>query len=47
VQSALAEVDGVSDLKVSLGKVEYSGTAKAADVVAAIEGNTKFKAAAQ
>jgi len=46
VQSALADIDGVSNLKVSLGKVEYSGAAKASDVIAAIESKTKFKATA-
>jgi len=40
-------MDGVSNLKVELGKVEYSGTAKAAEVIAALEGKTKFKAEVQ
>jgi hypothetical protein len=47
VQSALANIDGVSGLKVSLGKVEYSGAAKAADVIAALQSKTKFTAEAQ
>lgn len=47
MQSALANIDGVSGLKVSLGKVEYSGAAKTQDVIAALESKTKFKAEAE
>lgn len=47
MQSALADIDGVSGLKVSLGKVEYSGDAKAEDVIATLESKTKFKAEVQ
>lgn|GEM_PF-2303188 len=47
MQSALANIEGVSNLKVELGKVEYSGTAKAAEVIAVLEEKTKFKAEVQ
>ncbi len=47
VQSALANVEGVENLKVKIGEVSYSGSAKASDVIAAIEGGTSFKASAQ
>ncbi len=47
MQSALADIDGVSDLKVSLGKVSYSGSAKADDVIAALQSKTKFTAEAE
>jgi nicotinamide mononucleotide (NMN) deamidase PncC len=47
VQSALADIDGVSDLKVSVGKVTYSGSAKAEDVIAALTSKTKFTAVAE
>lgn len=47
MQSALANIEGVSDLKVSVGNVQYSGAAKAADVIAMIQSKTKFTAAAE
>ena len=47
MQSALADIDGVSDLKVSVGKLSYSGAAKADDVIAALQSKTKFTAAVE
>jgi len=34
-------------LKVKLGAISYSGPAKAADIIAAVESKTKFKVAAK
>jgi len=47
VQAALANMDGVKDLKVTLGNVKYSGDAKAADVIAAIQDKTTFTGAVE